>query len=55
MAGDFTAFQIFTLGILLVIILGIYKICKKIIPNFYPNIIATFIWISLLMLYPMIK
>jgi hypothetical protein len=43
---------ILAIGIVLLIILGIYKICNKLFPNFYPNIIATFIWLALLALYP---
>ena len=42
-------------GILLVMILGIYKLFNKLMPNFYPNVIATFVWMALLAIYPEIR
>ena len=42
-------------GILLVMILGIYKLFNKLMPNFYPNVIATFIWLALLAIYPEVR
>jgi hypothetical protein len=45
----------FCLGILLVMILGIYKLFNKLMPNFYPNVIATFVWMALLAIYPEIR